>query len=172
MHWSFVRRGGERVFSNRWTPRGRGLQRHAWHLDGCAGRWSPHLSHEQGPRTRLFADTFNLTFGSGGGSPTAVGFDVFPGPVFGNVAITVFSPTNALLGTFVIPDSIGGTFFGVVDVGDSIGRVTIDSQAAVSGELIDNLAFGTAAAVPEPASLTLLGLGLAGCVARYRRRTR
>jgi hypothetical protein len=109
-----------------------------------------------GPNT--FIDTFNLTFASA----NAVGFDVFPGLSAGNVAISVFSPANVSLGSFTIGVPLGATFFGVAsDTGfGSIGRINLASQTAVPGELVDNLAFGNAAIIPEPTSLLLLGSGL------------
>jgi len=103
----------------------------------------------------IFADTFNLTFTG----VTGVGFDVFPGPVAGNILISVFSPTNVALGSFTTAGVVGGSFFGVLSTTGQIGRVNIASQAAIPGELIDNLAFGTP--VPEPSSLLLLAGGLA-----------
>jgi len=97
----------------------------------------------------FFADTFNLTFTSA----NAAGFDVFAGPVAGNVAIGVFSPANAPLGSFTVFAPIGGTFFGVISDSGPIGRINVASQAAIPGELIDNLTFGLT--VPEPSGLVL-----------------
>jgi hypothetical protein len=120
---------------------------------GVAG----NLSKVVGPN--LFADMFNLTFGAA----NAVGFDVFPGPFAGTVVISVFSPTSVLLNSFSISASRGPNFFGIVSDAGTIGRINVASQSPSPGELIDNLAFGSAV-VPEPASYMLLasGLGLSG----------
>jgi hypothetical protein len=120
-----------------------------------------------------FADTFNLTFANA----NAVGFDVFPGPAAGNVAISVFDTANTPLGVFTVAAPIGGTFFGVVNTTGGIGRINIASLSTTPGELIDNLAFGTAGStvpVPEPTTMLLLGTGLAwiGAAARKRRKAR
>jgi hypothetical protein len=105
-----------------------------------------------------FADTFNVLYSNA----NAVGFDVFPGLVAGNVTIEVFSTLNVLLGSFMIPAPLGPTFWGVISDSDLIGRINIASitaAGAAGGELIDNHAFGIAQ-VPEPVALTLLGSGL------------
>lgn len=114
-----------------------------------------------------FVDTFNISFIV----PTnAVGFDVFPGPLAGNVVISVFSSTSAPLGSFTIGGVTGGSFFGVLATTDQIGRINVASQAASPGELVDNLAFG-AASVPEPSSLTLVVGGIAMLLGLRRKRT-
>jgi PEP-CTERM motif len=113
----------------------------------------------------FFTDTFNLTFLSA----NAVGFDVFAGPGGGNVMISVFDSSAALVGTFSVMAPVGGTFFGVIST-TGIGRINIASLATTPGELVDNVAFGVTNPVPEPASMILLGSGLAGLVAAMRKR--
>jgi hypothetical protein len=102
----------------------------------------------------FFADTLNLTFSDA----NAVGLDFFPGPTAGNVLFSLFSPTNVSLGTFTLSGAVGSSFFGVISDSALIGRINIASQAAIPGELVDNLAFGrtSVSAVPEPASAALL----------------
>jgi hypothetical protein len=114
----------------------------------------------------LFADTLNLTFASA----DAVGFDVFPGLISGNILISLFNANNGLLGSFTIFAPVGGTFFGAISEGELIGRIDITSLTAAPGELVDNVAFGTV--VPEPATLVLLGTGLAATAAARRSRRR
>jgi hypothetical protein len=115
-----------------------------------------------------FADSLNLTFTSA----NAAGLDVFAGPLAGNVLLSVFSPGNVLLGSFTILAPLGGTFFGVLSDAGPLGRLNISSQTAQPGELVDNVAFGTASSnVPEPASIVLLSIGLsAGLAVRRGRR--
>ena len=115
-----------------------------------------------------FADSLNLTFTSA----NAAGLDVFAGPLAGNVLLSVFNPANVLLGSFTILAPLGGTFFGVLSDAGPLGRLNISSQTPQPGELVDNVAFGTASSnVPEPASIVLLSIGLsAGLAVRRGRR--
>jgi hypothetical protein len=130
---------------------------------GVAGNPSKALGPNQ------FASTLDILFS---GSPTAVGFDFFPGPTAGNVVVSAFSPANTSLGMFTIPGLVAPNFFGLIST-DPIGRLNIASQASQAGELIDNLAFGTPSApVPEPTSLLLLGTGAVALAARRRGRIR
>ena len=115
----------------------------------------------------LFASTFDILFS---GSPTAIGFDVFPGPAAGNVLISAFSPANATLGVFTISALVAPNFFGLIST-DAIGRLNIASQSSLAGEVVDNLAFGPASPtpVPEPTSLLLFASGALALAARRRR---
>ena len=109
-------------------------------------------------------DLFDLAFTQA----NAAGFDVFPGPQnSGDVLVSVYNPSNALLGTFTVATPLTGTFFGVVSTADFIGHIDLLSQAAnYPNAAVTNLSFGLAptAAVPEPCSLLLSGAGLMGMV--------
>ena len=130
---------------------------------GAAGNPSKALGPNQ------FASTLDIVFS---GSPTAIGFDFFPGPTAGNVVISAFSPGNTSLGIFTVPGLVAPNFFGLIST-DAIARLNIASQSSQPGELIDNLAFGTPLApVPEPTSLLLLATGAGALAARRRRANR
>jgi PEP-CTERM motif len=134
---------------------------------GLPGATNGNSSKIFGPNNSLA--TLDVTFSAG---VSAVGFDAFPGPLAGNIAISLFSPSNDLFGTSLIPGNVGANFFGVVSTAGLIGRVNVAGQSAVPFEAIDNLAFGTATVpVPEPSSLLLSAGGLAIIVGlRWRHR--
>lgn len=110
---------------------------------------------------------------------TDIGYNS-PTPYFGPVGFEAFDPFGASLGSlgpFVLGDGSdqGETaedrFFGAYNSGGiSAIRVTTNT----TDWEIDHLQYGAAASqttpVPEPGTLSLLGLGVAGLVRRYRTR--
>lgn len=107
------------------------------------------------------------------GAPTAFGFDYADVDFLTASTITfgAFSPVLPQTGdadTGITPDDFA--FFGVVASAGDIpgGRFSIVTS---EGLTIDNVSFGTAAAVPEGGTLPLLSLGLvaAGMARRMRR---
>ncbi|MBL8398925.1 MAG: PEP-CTERM sorting domain-containing protein [Candidatus Accumulibacter sp.] len=107
------------------------------------------------------------------GAPTAFGFD-YADVDFGTpstISFGAFSPELPQTGdadTGITPDDFA--FFGVVA---SAGDIPSSRFLIVTSEglAIDNVSFGTAAAVPEGGTLPLLSLGLvaAGLARRMRR---
>jgi hypothetical protein len=99
----------------------------------------------------------------------AAGFEVFPGRTAGDVVISVFSPSNLLLGGFTVTAPLSGAFAGVISDADRIGQINVTGQAPSAP--IDNLAFGTVV-VSEPSSLVLLAGGLTALYCISRRKDR
>ena len=107
---------------------------------------------------------------------SAWGGEFFMGTLVERLDIGLYSPANVLLETLSVPDGNdlpGGAFFGFTS-SNPVGSIrfqsrTLDVGGAGEGFTLDNVHGVSAtdsAPVPEPASLTLLGLGLAGMGAR------
>lgn len=121
----------------------------------------------------------NTTFfvpGSGGSVPATVG--AF-GVIFSDVdsanvsSIQLFDEDGDSLGTFFVPAISGSQTFSFLglraDAGERVGRALITSgnvslnatNTAIDQVVMDDFIFAEPRALPEPATLALLGLGLA-----------
>lgn len=95
----------------------------------------------------------------------------FTGTQINNLTLTYTDSSTEVL-TF--PDhnlNAGGTtFFGFSDVGATISSITFEALNDIVS--IDDIRFGNAASVPEPATLLLFGSGLLGLAAARRRQAK
>jgi hypothetical protein len=118
------------------------------------------------------SDALDIIFAPG---VTAVGFDIYQnfggGSQSGSTQlypVSVFDAANMLLGSTNVSVPSGGSgFFGVISDTDVITRVSVNNTSAF--DVIDDVAFGTAS-IPEPGTLALFGLGLAGLGFARRRK--
>ena len=90
----------------------------------------------------------------------------------GNLQLTI----PGLVTDLVIASSDGSNaddnaqFFGFIDPDASFTQIVLENTFFEDNVAYDNFRFGTVAAVPEPSTLALFGLGLAGIAALRRRR--
>jgi hypothetical protein len=112
--------------------------------------------------------TLDLSFSPG---VQAAGLGLLSSPASSDFTLSFYDASDLLLGTTTvlgIPNTGGGLFFGVVSSGEQIARINSSSNT-VQNEGVDLVRFG-AAAVPEPGSVILLFIGVAGLVALHRPR--
>lgn len=126
------------------------------------GRGTAYLDNDQG-RTSGFRFDFTDVVG-------AFAFNWGASDV--SWTLSAFDATGHLLESVLAPITNGsnaGDFFGLSDAGIKYATLVSSNARSQDWVFVDNVSFA-AAAVPEPASIALVGLGLAGVVGLRRRR--
>ena len=84
--------------------------------------------------------------------------------------LTAFNSLDAAIESFVLPithSSNAGDYVGLADAG--ISYATLTTSSSYDYIFVDNFTVAAGAAVPEPTSIALLGLGLMGFAAARRK---
>jgi hypothetical protein len=96
---------------------------------------------------------------------------------FAQDTVNFFDGTSETLDIPEAGTSVGGvaalSFLGFTDPGASITSITIDADTASTGSDfigVDDVLFGPVTVVPEPLTLSIFGVGLAGAAAFRRRK--
>lgn len=117
--------------------------------------------------------TFTFNSVTLGGLPKSVGIAV-TAAIESPMVLTIFDPSNAVSGTLTIPSVSTSTptsddflIWGSDPAG--ISAFSVSSNNAAIHMHLDHLQFDMNNAIPEPASLGLLGMGMLGLLARRRR---
>lgn len=116
--------------------------------------------------TSQIDEALTVTFGAGVKAVGGNFFTVDLGDTLQSVNVTV-TLSDATTVSFT-PTSFADSFRGFVSTVD-ISSVTVSAPGQSLYASMDNLTVGTIAAVPEPASWALMGLGVIGLLAARRR---